>query len=54
MTTQYTLTGEKLKFENGYTCLVSSKMTKKGLRYFRFSLGRYFPLSKQTINDNII
>ena len=46
----FTNTGKKVKYENGNEFSVYSKSTKKGLRYYRYSSGRFFPLSKDIVN----
>jgi len=52
-TTDFNRTREEIKYENGKTFNIYSKMTKKGLRYYRYSLGRFFPISKNEINERI-
>mgnify|MGYP001184439496 CR=1 len=52
-TTDFNRTGEQVKYENGKTFNIYSKITKKGVRYYRFSLGRFFPISKNEINERI-
>jgi len=49
-----TPTGEQIKYENGKTFFVYSKITKFGLRYYRWSSGRFFPISKNEINERIL
>lgn len=46
----YTNTGKTVKFDNGKEFSVFSKETKTGVRYYRWSLGRFFPVSKNDIN----
>jgi len=52
-TTDFTKTGEQIKYENGKVFSIYSKMTKSGVRYYRWSMGRYFPVSKDIINELI-
>jgi len=52
MTTTMTPTGEKVKYGKK-TFLINSKMTKKGVRFYMYSMGRYFPISRSEINLNI-
>ena len=49
-------TGQKIKFENGRTFGIYSKMTKKGLRYYFYSgmQMRFFPISEFDINKYIL
>jgi hypothetical protein len=54
MTTQMKFTGEIIKYENGKTFGIHTKMTKSGLRYYRYSLGRFFPISQTEINKYIV
>ena len=49
-----TKTGEQIKYENGNTFHIYSKMTKKGIRYYRYSRGRFFPISRIEINQRIV
>lgn len=53
MTTDFKSTGEQLKYENGKVFNIYSKMTAKGIRYYRWSMGRFFPISKNEINEKI-
>lgn len=46
----YTSTGKTVKFSNGKEFHVYSKETKTGIRYYRWSLGRFFPVSKNEIS----
>lgn len=52
--TTYNKTSEQVKLSNGKVRTVYSKMTKKGNRFFTYSLGRWFPISKQNINESIL
>ncbi len=52
MTTTMTPTGEKVKYGKK-TFSINSKMTKKGVRFYMYSMGRYFPISRSEINLNI-
>lgn len=52
MESKMTLTGEKIKYGKK-TFWISSKMTKKGIRFYFYSMGRYFPISTSEINKNI-
>lgn len=47
-------TGEQIKYANKRVFNVYSKMTKRGIRYYRYSRGRMFPISKDTINELIV
>ena len=55
MTTDYNKTGEQVRYENGKVFNIYSKMTKKGVRYYRYSgmQMRFLPISKAEINDRI-
>ena len=53
MTNNMHKTGEQIKYENGNTFYIYSKMTKKGIRYYRYSMGRFFPISRTEINERI-
>jgi hypothetical protein len=48
-------TGTQIKFGNGKIFNIYSKITKTGVRYYWFSRdqNRYFPISKNDINDFI-
>lgn len=46
-------TGQIIKFENGRTFGVHTKMTKNGLRHYYYSRGRFFPLSEMKLNKYI-
>lgn len=48
-----TFTGETVKFENGKTFGIHSKMTKKGIRYYMYTRDRMIPISRKRINENI-
>lgn len=52
-TPDFTNTGNKIKYENGKTFSIYSKMTKKGVRFYTFSSNRMFPISQERINDLI-
>ena len=53
-TTKKVSTGEFVKFKkNGSKHGIYSQVTKKGLRYYYFSYGRYMPISKDNINKYI-
>jgi hypothetical protein len=47
-------TGETIKYPNGHTALVYSQMTKKGLRYYRYSRGRFFMMSRFDVDQLIV
>lgn len=53
MTNEMNKTGEQVKYENGRVFNVYSKQTKKGARFYRYSRGRFFPISKSEINERI-
>jgi hypothetical protein len=53
MTTTMTPTGEQVKYENKRVFNIYSKMTKSGMRFYRYSRGRFFPISKTEINERI-
>lgn len=53
MTTEMNQTGEQIKYENGRVFNIYSKSTKAGVRYYRYSRGRFFPVSKLEINEKI-
>ena len=54
MTTEMKSTGEQIKYENGKTFHIYSKMTAKGIRFYKWSSGRFFPISKNEINERIL
>ena len=54
MNNNMTKTGEQIKYENGNTFYIYSKMTKKGVRYYRYSMGRFFPISRIEIDQRIV
>jgi hypothetical protein len=56
MNTEMTFTGQKIKYENGKVFGIYSKMTKTGIRYYRYSVMqmRYFPISQMEINQYIL
>lgn len=47
-------TGIRIKYENGKVFGIHTKMTKTGLRYYRWSFGRFFPISQNEINQYIL
>lgn len=55
METEMKQTGEQVKYENGKIFNIYSKMTAKGIRYYRYSKMqmRFFPISKIEINNRI-
>tara|TARA_R110000822_G_C15016659_1_gene462622 strand:- start:417 stop:587 length:171 start_codon:yes stop_codon:yes gene_type:complete len=53
MTTTMNQTGEQIKYENGRIFNIYCKETKSGTRYYRYSRGRFFPVSKLEINERI-
>jgi len=42
-------TGITIKYENGHKAGVYSKCTKTGIKYYRWSSRRFFPISKTEI-----
>jgi hypothetical protein len=54
MKTEMKFTGNVIKYENGKQFGIHTKMTKKGIRYYRYSFGRFFPISQLEINKYII
>jgi hypothetical protein len=54
MNTEMKFTGNLIKYENGKKFGIHTKMTKKGVRYYRYSFGRFFPISQLEINKYII
>jgi hypothetical protein len=42
-------TGEYIKYPNGNVMSIYSQITKKGVRYYRYSLGTFLPVSKLDI-----
>jgi len=42
-------TGEYIKYPNGTVMSIYSQLTKTGMRYYRYSLGRFLPVSKLDI-----
>jgi hypothetical protein len=53
MTTEMNYTGINIKYENGNVFGIHTKMTKKGLRYYKYFRGRYYPVSQMEINNRI-
>jgi hypothetical protein len=49
-TTEFKPTGKKIRYENGNEFWIYSKMTKKGVRYYRWSF-RFFPISENDFNQ---
>jgi hypothetical protein len=54
MTTEMKFTGNAVKYENGKSFGIYTKMTKTGLRHYRYSFGRFFPISQLEINKYIV
>ncbi len=54
MTTEMKFTGNVVKYENGKSFGIHTKMTKTGLRFYRYSFGRFFPISQNEINQYIV
>ena len=54
MITEMKFTGEVVRYENGKSFGIHTKMTKAGLRYYRYSSGRFFPISQTEINKYIV
>lgn len=54
MNTEMTFTGQRIKYENGKVFGIYSKMTKTGVRYYRWTFGRFFPISQIEINQYIL
>lgn len=52
--TTYNKTSEQVKLSNGKVKTVYSKMTKKGNRFFTYSFGRWYPISRNLINESIL
>ena len=53
MTNTMTPTKEQVKYENGRVFNIYSKITKNGVRFYKYSRGRFFPISKIEINERI-
>lgn len=55
MNTEMNFTNQKIKFENGNVFGIYSKITKTGIRYYRYSVRqmRFFPISQIDINKYI-
>jgi hypothetical protein len=53
MTTEMNYTGINIKYENGNVFGIHTKMTKKGLRYYKYFRGRFYPVSQMEINNRI-
>ena len=53
MKTEMNPTTEQIKYENGRVFNIYSKVTKSGVRYYRYSRGRFFPISRTEINERI-
>jgi hypothetical protein len=49
-------TGTQIKFGNGKIFNIYAKLTKNGVRFYYFSRmqNRYFPISKNDINEYIL
>ena len=54
MATEMNYTGQTIKYENGKTFAIYSKLTKVGMRYYRYSQMRFFPISQMDINKYIL
>jgi hypothetical protein len=54
MTTEMNCTGQIIKYENGKKFSIYSKLTKVGIRYYRYSQMRFFPISQTEINRYIL
>lgn len=56
MKAEMNFTGQKIKYENGKTFSIYSKLTKIGMRYYRYSnmQMRFFPISQTEINQYIL
>ena len=54
MITEMNYTGQTIKYENGKTFAIYSKLTKVGIRYYRYSQMRFFPISQMDINKYIL
>ena len=54
MTNPYTPTGERVDYGKGKIFYVCSRMTKRGVRYYTYFRGRYYPISKAEINKRIL
>jgi hypothetical protein len=54
MKNEMKFTGQIIKFENGRKNGIYSKLTKKGVRFYRWSCGRFFPISELMINKYIV
>lgn len=54
ITIEMKFTGQRIKYENGKVFGIYSKMTKNGIRLYRWSLGRFFPISQIEINKYIL
>lgn len=46
----FTNTGKTIKYANGKEFSIFSKETKTGTRYYRWSMGRFSPVSKNEVN----
>lgn len=46
-------TGINIKFENGNVFGIYTKMTKTGLRYYKYFMGRFLPTNQSEINKYI-
>jgi hypothetical protein len=46
-------TGEYIKYPNGYVFSVYKQMTKKGLRWYRYTRGRFQIISRTQIDQLI-
>jgi hypothetical protein len=49
MTNEKTQTGQFIKYPNGHIASIYKQMTKNGLRFYRYSRGRFFPISKTEV-----
>jgi hypothetical protein len=56
MKIEMNFTGQKIKYENGNIFPIYSKLTKIGMRYYRYSRMqmRFFPISQTEINQYIL
>jgi hypothetical protein len=54
MKTAFNFTGTRVRYENGKEFGVHTKITKKGLRYYKYVYGRFLPISKIEVEQRTI
>lgn len=55
MASVFISTGKMIKYPNGHKSSIYMKLTKTGVRYYRWEPfdGRYFPISEKEVNERL-